>query len=104
MEEGLIPCYTIKGSTDPAFWGSVPTTDNDAVWDAVTCNFEANGYRLPTEVEWEYFARGGNTTNEGQTEYSGSDTVDSVAWYCDNCDFKTHEVKKKAPMPKASTT
>ncbi|MBO7639773.1 MAG: formylglycine-generating enzyme family protein, partial [Treponema sp.] len=100
MAESLTPCYTIKGSTNPNDWGTVPTTGNDDDWDAVTCNFEAKGYRLPTEAEWEYMARGGNTTNEGQTDFSGSDTVDDVAWYRDNSSSKTHEVKKKTPNAK----
>ena len=56
LNEGLTPCYTIDGSTDPSTWGSVPTNPN-STWDAVTCNFSAKGYRLPTEAEWEYVAR-----------------------------------------------
>jgi len=53
MSEGLTPCYTIDGSTDPANWGAVPTSTN-ALWNAATCDFLVNGYRLPTAAEWEY--------------------------------------------------
>ena len=99
ISKGYTPCYTIGGKTDPDEWGEVPTYPNStcSTWDTVTCDFDANGYRLPTEAEWEYLARGGNTTNSGQTEYSGSDTIGDVAWYYANSGDMTHEVKKKAP-------
>ena len=91
IKEGLTPCYVISGSTDPDGWGSVPT-DNNSTWNAATCDFKANGYRLPTEAEWEWAARGGG---ESYT-YAGSDTIDEVAWYTENTKGSgTRDVKSK---------
>ena len=52
-------------------------------------------FRLPTEAEWEFAAKGGNQS-KGYT-YSGSNTLDDVAWYSGNSGLKTHDVATKAP-------
>ena len=90
IKEKLTPCYAISGSTNPDDWGSVPT-NNNSTWNAATCDFTADGYRLPTEAEWEWAARGG----ENYT-YAGSDDIDEVAWYYENTNNTgTRDVKTK---------
>ena len=91
LKENLTPCYSVSGITDweNLDYSSIPT-DSDTNWDALSYDKEADGYRLPTEAEWEWLARGG----ENYT-YAGSNTVDDVAWYKNTSNTGTREVKTK---------
>ncbi|MCB5269980.1 MAG: chitobiase/beta-hexosaminidase C-terminal domain-containing protein [Candidatus Cloacimonadaceae bacterium] len=79
IAEGFEPCYSYGDSgTIPAFWPEQWQADHTQIH----CNWDANGYRLPTEMEWMYAASGGNLSQD--YIYSGSDNIDMVAWYSGN--------------------
>ena len=96
--KSLTPCYTylsatIKDSRD----------SNATACDGAVCNWSTNGYRLPTEGEWQYVA-----SNKGftQYDYASGATADytdatetgNVAWYSDNSGSTTHNVGTKTAM------
>jgi formylglycine-generating enzyme len=95
VQEGLTPYYSYSTfGTDPADWPA-GWNSNDTNQSNVQCNWSANGYRLPTEMEWMFAARGGNLTHN--YTYSGSNNIDEIAWYWGNDQSGTHHVGTKAP-------
>ena len=100
IDEGYEPVYVVGGKTNPAQWTGIDGNSNEGYcappscsWD-VTILADKNGWRLPTEIEWEYLARGGDLTASSYT-YSGSNTASDVAWYGKSSGV--NKVKQLAP-------
>jgi formylglycine-generating enzyme required for sulfatase activity len=115
IEEGLTPVYSVTVSGTPINWISltydeIPTASNDD-WNHVTANWSANGYRLPTEMEWMWAAMGApadgqnggtNTTGykkvyAGSTEGTASTRIEDYAWCFENTWYTTMPVGRKLP-------
>ncbi|MDR0322178.1 MAG: formylglycine-generating enzyme family protein [Treponema sp.] len=86
--EGLTPVYTID-----ILRVDLGNLNNNSRW-LVTWNRRANGYRLPTEAEWEYAAKGGDES-PGDFIFSGSNNQNEVAWFSRNSGASTHPVGTK---------
>lgn len=96
IKEGYKPVYKIQNNC----LVKVILEDGSEVDPCVADFSKTKGYRLPTEFEWEWFARGGEKgQNKGtfDSKFAGSDDIEKIAWSSCNSDLQTHEVGLKSP-------
>ena len=94
--EGLKPVYDINEDGNL----KINQLNGESVYPDLADFSRTEGYRLPTQLEWEWFARGGEVAIQDgtfDTEYSGGDNLDEVGWYEENSDKCTHSVGVKKP-------
>ncbi|MDR1949493.1 MAG: SUMF1/EgtB/PvdO family nonheme iron enzyme, partial [Spirochaetaceae bacterium] len=106
LATGKTPVYSVSTVSNwrTLTYDEIPTERNDT-WDAVTTDWNANGYRLPTEAEWNWAAMGADKSYQpNRYGYlktfagdNGGNVVGDYAWYSDNSASRTHEVGKKLP-------
>lgn len=95
IQESLTPCYSYgSNGTNMDNWPFGWQSSNSSHTE-ISCDWSANGYRLPTEMEWMFAAKGGNQSLG--FSYSGSNDIDEVAWYSQNSSGATHAVGTKVP-------
>ena len=98
VKYGLEPVYDLSKSEDEIL---MIRQLNGEIVPLNEANFkDTEGFRLPTEVEWEWFARGGQKAlDEGTFDYtySGSNNIDEVAWYTENSGTQIQDVGLKKP-------
>jgi formylglycine-generating enzyme required for sulfatase activity len=98
IRQGKTPVYEVAGvDFSTLTYAEIPNSDN-ADWDAAVINSSANGYRLPTEAEWEYAASGG--LQDTDKAYAGSNNLCAVGWYKDNA----RALNSVCPSGNASTS
>ena len=95
---GLEPVYDLSKSEQGILM--IKELGGETVYPDVANFKNTEGFRLPTEVEWEWFARGGQNAIEQGTfdyTYSGSNNINEVAWYKGNSGNQTQDVGLKKP-------